>query len=117
MVRLIILSIMLFFQTNEKRVLALYTTSADNAAYTQQLKILNDDKPGLAIRNIVIQTYIYSDANAAVFNKNKITGFFTVTLTGKDGGEKYRSSQPINLQKLYGIIDAMPMRKQEMKKQ
>ncbi|MGY4536739.1 hypothetical protein ACVW0P_001153 [Mucilaginibacter sp. UYNi724] len=117
MTRLIILSIVLFFQTNEKRVLTLYTTSADNAAYTQQLKILNSDKPGLPSRNIVIQTYIYSNETAAVFEKNKIRGFFTVTLTGKDGGEKYRNSQPITLQKLYGIIDAMPMRKKEMKKQ
>ncbi|MES2268939.1 MAG: DUF4174 domain-containing protein [Bacteroidota bacterium] len=115
MVRLTILLIALFFQTNEKRVLALYTTSADNAAYTQQLKILNSDKPGLNSRNVVIQTYVYSDETAAAFEKNKIKGFFTVTLTGKDGGEKYRSSQPITLQKLYGTIDAMPMRKQEMK--
>ena len=41
---------------------------------------------------------------------------FKVTLTGKDGGEKYSSTKILTLDKLYAIIDAMPMRKEEMSK-
>ena len=39
---------------------------------------------------------------------------FSALLIGKDGGEKFRSSQPVTLQKLNEIIDGMPMRQQEM---
>jgi hypothetical protein len=40
---------------------------------------------------------------------------FTVILLGKDGGEKLRSSKPLSLDKLRATIDAMPMRRQEMR--
>lgn len=42
-------------------------------------------------------------------------GTFTVILLGKDGGEKLRSHAAIPWVKLQGTIDAMPMRKDEMK--
>ena len=115
MIRLALISIMLLSQTSNKRVLAVYTTSADNASYQKQIKLLNEDKPGLTSRDVVVETYIYNTQNAPMFEKHQIKGFFTVTLTGKDGGEKYRSTQPVTLKKLYGTIDAMPMRKEEVK--
>lgn len=40
---------------------------------------------------------------------------FTVLLIGKDGGEKLRSRSPISPEKLNAVIDAMPMRKDEMR--
>ena len=40
---------------------------------------------------------------------------FTVLLLGKDGGEKFRSHTPITMERLTQIIDAMPMRRQEMR--
>lgn len=40
---------------------------------------------------------------------------FTVILLGKDGGEKLRSHQPIEWEKLQSTIDAMPMRQDEMR--
>lgn len=42
-------------------------------------------------------------------------GAFTVVLIGKDGGEKLRSTKPIDVEELNATIDAMPMRKSEMK--
>lgn len=42
-------------------------------------------------------------------------GEFAVILLGKDGGSKLRSSKPISMQKLDDTIDAMPMRRDEMK--
>jgi hypothetical protein len=38
---------------------------------------------------------------------------FRVLLIGKDGGEKYRSDQPVPAQDFFDRIDAMPMRQQE----
>jgi hypothetical protein len=39
----------------------------------------------------------------------------TVVLIGKDGGEKYRKNS-LDLEEIYRVIDAMPMRIQEMKR-
>jgi hypothetical protein len=40
---------------------------------------------------------------------------FTVVLVGKDGGEKFRSHVPVTIEKLDALIDAMPMRQQEVR--
>ena len=40
---------------------------------------------------------------------------FTVILIGKDGGEKFRSHTPVTIEQLNHVIDAMPMRQQEMR--
>jgi hypothetical protein len=40
---------------------------------------------------------------------------FYAILIGKDGSEKLRSASAIDTEKLFGTIDAMPMRRQEMK--
>ena len=42
-------------------------------------------------------------------------GRFTVVLVGKDGGEKFRSHEPAPPQDIFGRIDAMPMRRREMR--
>jgi hypothetical protein len=41
---------------------------------------------------------------------------FQVILIGKDGGVKMRADEPVTPQHLFGLIDAMPMRQQEMRK-
>lgn len=40
---------------------------------------------------------------------------FTVVLVGKDGGEKFRSHAPVTIEKFNDVIDAMPMRRQEVR--
>ena len=40
---------------------------------------------------------------------------FTVILIGKDGGEKFRSHAPVTMERLNAVIDAMPMRQQEVR--
>ena len=40
---------------------------------------------------------------------------FQVVLVGKDGGVKERRSREFPIEELFGIIDAMPMRQQEMR--
>ncbi len=42
---------------------------------------------------------------------------FVVVLMGKDGGEKLRRRHPITQAALFGTIDAMPMRREEMSRQ
>jgi hypothetical protein len=42
---------------------------------------------------------------------------FTFILVGKDGGVKLRSDTPVSAGRLSGVIDAMPMRRREMREQ
>jgi hypothetical protein len=42
-------------------------------------------------------------------------GDFAVVLVGKDGGEKLRSTEPLRSRDLLDRIDAMPMRRREMR--
>ncbi|MEQ8965577.1 MAG: DUF4174 domain-containing protein [Azospirillaceae bacterium] len=42
---------------------------------------------------------------------------FRVVLIGKDGGVKLRADAPLALDRLYATIDAMPMRRREMREQ
>lgn len=107
--------ILLHFQSSNKRILTIYTRNVSDTYYQQQLKLLKQDAKGLAERDMVIETYVYSEQTAARFKKHRITKNFTLTLTGKDGGEKLREIKPITLTKLFATVDAMPMRQQEMK--
>ncbi len=42
---------------------------------------------------------------------------FTVILVGKDGSEKLRSQNLLTTEKLFALIDSMPMRRGEMRNQ
>ena len=42
---------------------------------------------------------------------------FVAVLVGKDGGVKARKTQPVSAEALFGLIDSMPMRRQEMRTQ
>jgi hypothetical protein len=40
---------------------------------------------------------------------------FAVLLVGKDGTEKFRAGEPVPAEEIFRRIDAMPMRKREMR--
>ena len=40
---------------------------------------------------------------------------FNLILIGKDGGVKYNNNEPVKINKIFEIIDKMPMRMQEIK--
>ena len=42
-------------------------------------------------------------------------GQFTCILVGKDGGTKLRRPAPVKLEEVFDLIDAMPMRREEMR--
>lgn len=43
-------------------------------------------------------------------------GEFAVLLIGKDGTEKLRKAEVVEMQEIFGLIDSMPMRKAELRK-
>ena len=98
----ILLILLAIFQNNsDDRVLDIYAKDKSDKRYLEQTKVLAADPKGLKIRDLKIKEHFGSPA-------------FKITLTGKDGGVKLTSKSVLTLEKLYGTIDAMPMRKAEM---
>ena len=72
------------------------------------------DSSGIAERDIEITSV---KAGSTLLSTYAVApNQFTIILIGKDGGEKFRSLKPETTETLFAIIDAMPMRKSEMKK-
>lgn len=104
--------------TQNFREVILFAYADDDVSLKKQLSILNTDSKGLAERDLKISVKIFGKDKTLSHQKFKINkNQFAFVLVGKDGGEKYRSFTVISQQKLYSIIDAMPMRIYEMRKQ
>lgn len=101
----------------EKREILLFYKKEGKAFQDKQLAILQQNEAGLKERDILIHTYNVNEQNKEA-RKWKIdsSASFVFLLVGKDGGEKLRSDSVVSAEKLFSVIDAMPMRKQEMKR-
>ena len=80
----------------------------------RQLALLQKDSSGLAERDLIVKQvkpgdYLYESYQI------KPDEPFTVILIGKDGGEKYRSNSILTANRLFAMVDAMPMRQSEMR--
>ena len=96
------------------RQLLIFGSEIHSALVTKQKALLNNVKAGVVERDIKI---IVVPAASELNKEYKIKpGTFIVILVGKDGSEKHRSVTVLQPQKLFTIIDAMPMRRSEMKK-
>ena len=109
------------------RPLLIFAPGPDDSQMGIQLRILNEHAAEASQRDLVAIALPYhnpspstlqlSDAEAVeVRRRFHVTpGDFVVILIGKDGGSKLRSSKPISMPMLDRTIDAMPMRKYEMR--
>lgn len=119
MIKTLLIATLLFSGSSQfvsKRMLLIYADKETDHKLIEQKKLLASDPSGLHERDIEVKVYLQAEHKEA-FAKMHLKKPFTVILLGKDGGEKLRMHDVLSLQKLYGTIDAMPMRKQEMKKQ
>jgi hypothetical protein len=104
----------------QKRVLLIVSPSAIDKKYIQQKAIIETQPGEVQERDLEIITFLadkISQADKRFLNKKFDVEYsqFKVVLIGKDGGSKLISNEPITMQKLFETIDAMPMRREEMK--
>lgn len=112
----------------KNRILIIFSPSNNADIYINQISALNEAKKGVKDREIVILSIfekkgLSSDNqyfNSEVCEKlRKEFGIkseaFSTLLIGKDGGEKYRKNAIFTVTELFTLIDAMPMRKAELK--
>ena len=106
----------------KKRVLLLAAPTAEQADFKAQKALLNSEKTGMAARDFVVLEVLYNQLSAAdqQFLAKKIgvlAPHFAAVLIGKDGGVKEKSRRPIPPAALFGTVDKMPMRREEMRRQ
>lgn len=105
----------------KKRVLLVAASSASQADFQAQKKLLAAATSGMQARDLLVldvldnqlapadRQYLQQEIKLALSS-------FEVVLIGKDGGVKQRSTHPLAPEVLFGTIDKMPMRRQEMRR-
>ena len=86
----------------DQRILVIAAPSLNDDVYRTQAALLLPALAGLKERDCVVQTQFG-------------TRSFSIVLIGKDGGEKLRRTTPLSPEELFAIVDAMPMRRAEMR--
>jgi hypothetical protein len=109
------------------RVLVLFSASDSDASFQLQKQDLASSTKAVLDRDLVILEIMEQGESRAgnqflseksvqdIRNRLGVQrGSFQVLLIGKDGGVKLHSSEPVSIKDLFGLIDSMPMRRQEM---
>ncbi|MEN9935927.1 MAG: hypothetical protein RLZZ387_2506 [Chloroflexota bacterium] len=110
------------------RLLLLFAPAADDPLFVVQQDELAAHRSGLAERGLLVfvlfatadgegDSQVVSPAQAADLRTRfgVSTNSLTVLLIGKDGTEKLRSGRVVPAADLFGLIDSMPMRRDEMR--
>ncbi|AIQ92018.1 DUF4174 domain-containing protein [Methylobacterium oryzae] len=99
------------------RVLVLSAPAAGDADLRAQRAALGSARTGLADRDLVVLEAVGSGAQAQALRTRLglPADSFRAVLIGKDGGAKLTAKEPIAPQALFATIDAMPMRRAEMR--
>ncbi len=101
------------------RILLVFAPSGASPDLHEQRRYFAASSAGEAERDLVtievVGGHADQGADAALLRAhNRIPASqFAVVLIGKDGGEKFRTVHPASADAVFGIIDRMPMRRQE----
>ena len=101
---------------NKNRILYVFDQDRNTKSVKHQLELLSEQTEGCKERHMEIIVVSESPKRGLLQRKYSYTGdAFMIILVGKDGSEKYRSQSPVKPEELFAIIDAMPMRKYEIR--
>lgn len=100
------------------RILVVSAPLASDPAARAQLAVADAARRSMAERDLVTLEAFGEGAEAvAVRRRLGLPGDgFRVVLVGKDGAAKLTSREPVSAETLASIIDAMPMRRDEMRR-
>lgn len=95
------------------RPLVVFANSPEQPEFVEQMRLLQRDLPGLAIRDVIIITDTDPDARGDVRRALRPRGF-SLVLMDKDGRVALRKPEPWDVREIGRQIDKMPMRIQEI---
>ena len=104
----------------QHRVLLVGAPTATQADFQRQKALLAASEKGLAERDFRIIEVLYdqlvpADRQCWTQQLGQPLAGFRVVLIGKDGGVKRTETQPLAPAEIFGTVDKMPMRRQEMR--
>ena len=111
----------------KNRPLLVFVPAANDTVLSEQRSALASQRNDLVERDVVVIEIIGSDVwigtgDAPSLNPAELRARYgvdesesVVLLVGKDGGVKMRQSSALSAQALFAEIDAMPMRRREMR--
>ena len=98
-------------QINDRQIL-IFGSDDHPLLVQQQLALFNKEDVGMKERQLKIIVVKKGESLSRKYAVKQ--GEFTVILIGKDGSEKFRTNEIFTTEKLFSLIDAMPMRQAEM---
>ena len=113
----------------KNRIVLLIENSESSGEMKEQLKKFQSSKKEMKERDLLlllvtIRSVLSEDGSPTTLDREKILKQFRISpkfngvaLIGKDGGLKLKQPFLIAPQKVYDLIDSMPMRKNEMRNQ
>jgi hypothetical protein len=97
------------------RVLVAVAPRLDDEKLSRQRAMFAAMKAGAEERDLAFVEAIGTSTEAGELRRRfGLPGEFQAVLVGKDGGSKLVSSDPLDSDRLFPLIDAMPMRQREM---
>ena len=102
----------------KSRVLVVTAPTRQDDGLTAQRRIFEQNAAGMAERQIVLIEAVGDDERARAIRGQLGVGdkAFKVILVGKDGNAAVSSDRPLAAQDLFNRVDAMPMRRDEIKR-
>lgn len=110
----------------KNRVVVVFVDCHDSPIARRQQQMLSESRGGLIERDMVVVSVVgdrvqvdgrLTDRIEAGDLRHAVDASsteFGVLLIGKDGGVKLQSDEPVAAERLFALIDTMPMRQQEM---
>lgn len=100
------------------RILLVAAPAADDPDFARQRSAFAAMGAGARERDLILVEAVGPGAQAVHLRRaySLAADRFAVVLIGKDGGPKLRSDAPLGPDRLFPTIDAMPMRRSEMRR-
>ena len=97
------------------RPIVIFSDTRDDPRVGRQIAALDRTKPALAARDVVVLCESRPD-NALRQHLGVTERGFAVVLVGKDGDVKKVWRRVVDPEQIFGLIDQMPMRREEMRR-
>jgi Domain of unknown function (DUF4174) len=112
-----ILTVLLSAQQSNYRRILVFAPDSANVSFINQNRIFEKEEKSCVERDIIVEYHVLKSKSNPFFDKYQVSkSGFTLLLIGKDGSVKMRSKEVMAAVQIYALVDAMPMRKDEMRK-
>ena len=112
----------------KNRIVLIFATSSDSGAYERQMREFEGQEDGILDRDLIIlELFENGESRSGDMSLSERVaprmrrqfdvgaGEFSIILIGKDGTVKLRSPVPVSVSEIFSMIDAMPMRQEEIR--